>query len=1014
MEQKQEIIIDLEGLEKTEAFEEKDLIYHTEFEKLRKGILSLVAENKKAEKHQLRYQPCFFINGSRGSGKTTLLRALQKRVCSNEPGNARIHLLAEIDPTKLSDGENFFIYIISYVQKEIVDITKRCGDIDCRENLYELRREISKLAEGLAALIHQPGPMDNMGDAQFYVQESVEGGMSSAHLHSMFFSIVERFCKLIRVDALMIMVDDADMNFNKCRDVFETIRKYLLNRHMVFVFAGDLRLYTHVVRGMQMRHFGEMALKYDSERRKQRLNLLDDLEEQYIMKLFPINNHVRLSGFGRVMNQAGIRISYRDATNEQHEKDLKKYIDEYLPEKVTCYVPALMRKCLSMLHMRSALQLLACWTRNSYEGMSEKDACLAWSRGVALVTSHALMKYNIEPSNIYEGDLHTLISTIRHFVPKLKMGMDGAMLLHSVGSELNQLASFFLSTEVSRQVRSHQDQLYYMLVLFCMLQKDATTELTLQSNIVCETPLFYARQIASNFTALMLPVWKGTERLQKRFANGVVPLLSYDQIPNAKVQKRQSVHKCMAEMLETLEKKPDRDALLYYLAIVHSLSVIVENNRSYYCLSVYNMIAWAIQLLQVMSYSAEKRKDYIKDFTFNIRDIKSTVRYVEASGSYVGNEQSEDLLEELSDKFEKVLEQNDALVDDVVNKIEKWIEDCHEQKILVTTASMVNCWHAFMRESMLATKAARVISADARDLVMAGNLFAEYMSAWNKALEVGTEKITSLDEQKELAHINQLMNCPVWRIIKGVNPNQSEAEDTTLESVIRCFNQVNIGQVEILFNPSHLKSFYDSRLRMRKARMEYSLRNEIDELILEHRRKLMRWCDNEGEKVSSMLTEAVQNQMRKDTGNRFVSYDELSENEKMVFNNRVRYLMKRIKNRNDTNLNTFWQHLDNKKMEGVIHEFNEELSNQAKSLWEDMQHDLNQVSNEEEATKFIDLQIQEFANKHRHLIHVYREYAENETNMSVLTWKREYAEYVEETIKKLPKPTSRKKKKEQE
>ena len=133
----------------------------------------------------------------------------------------------------------------------------------------------------------------------------------------------------------------------------------------------------------------------------------------------------------------------------------------------------------------------------------------------------------------------------------------------------------------------------------------------------------------------------------------------------------------------------------------------------------------------------------------------------------------------------------------------------------------------------------------------------------------------------------------------------------------------------------------------------------------------MRWCDNEGEKVSSMLTEAVQNQMRKDTGNRFVSYDELSENEKMVFNNRVRYLMKRIKNRNDTNLNTFWQHLDNKKMEGVIHEFNEELSNQAKSLWEDMQHDLNQVSNEEEATKFIDLQIQEFANKHRHLIHVY-------------------------------------------
>ena len=75
---------------------------------------------------------------------------------------------------------------------------------------------------------------------------------------------------------------------------------------------------------------------------------------------------------------------------------------------------------------------------------------------------------------------------------------------------------------------------------------------------------------------------------------------------------------------------------------------------------------------------------------------------------------------------------------------------------------------------------------------------------------------------------------------------------------------------------------------------------------------------------------------------------------------------------------------------------------------------MNQVSNEEEATRFIDLQIQEFANKHRHLIQVYREYAENVMNMSILTWKREYAKYVEDTIKKLPKPTSRKKKKEQE
>lgn len=1011
MEQKQEIIIDLEGLEKTEALEAENLIYRSEFEILSNEIVSLVVENKKAKDRQLMYQPCFFINGSRGSGKTTLLRALQKKICDSKSDEPRIRLLAEIDPTELSEGEEFFVYIISFMQRMVDNIARSCDEDDCKDNLYALKRDIAKLTKGLAALIYQPGTMENMGDAQFYVQECVEGGMSSARLKNMFSDIAERLCKHIKVDALLVTVDDADMNFNKCRNVFETVRKYLLDKHMVFVFAGDLRLYTLVVRGMQMQHFGKVALRYDSERCQQRQDLLDDLEEQYIMKLFPIRNHVRLSDFGRVMNHGDISIKYRDALNEQRKDKLRDYLNRYLPDKVTCYVPGLMSKYLSILHTRSALQLLACWTRNSYEGMSEKDACLAWSRGVALVTSHALMKYNIEPSNIYEGDLHTLISTIRHFVPKLKMGIDGAMLLHSVGSELNQLASFFLSTEVSRQVRSHQDQLYYMLVLFCMLQKDATTEFTLQSNIVCETPRSYARQIASNFTALMLPVLKSEKRLQKYFANGVIPLLSHAQVPGDVVQKRQSVHECMDEMLKKLETNPDVDALLYCLSIIQSLSVIVENKQSYYCLSVYNMIAWTIQLLQIENYSPDKRKSYIKTVLFYIEDIKSTVRNVNAAGSFSGNEKSDDLMEVISDRLKHILEKNVTLVDEIVDKIDQWLSACQKQEILVTSASMVNCWNAFMRESMLATKAARVISADARDLVMAGNLFAEYMSAWNKALVEGTEKIKSLDEETSTNQVNQLKNCPVWTIIRRATLKKKEGADSALESVIRCFNQVNIGQVEILFNPSHLKSFYDSRLRMRKARMEYSLRNEIDELILEHRRKLMSWCDNEGEKVSSMLTEAVQNQMRKDTGNRFVSYDELSENEKM---NRVSYLMKRIKNRNDTNLNTFWQHLDNKKMEGVIHEFNEELSNQAKSLWEDMQHDLNQVSNEEEATKFIDLQIQEFANKHRHLIQVYREYAENVTNMSILTWKREYAKYVEETIKKLPKPTSRKKKKEQE
>ncbi|MBR6606311.1 MAG: hypothetical protein IKK92_10705 [Prevotella sp.] len=135
MEQKQEIIIDLEGLEKTEALEAENLIYRRDFEILSNEIVSLVVENKKAKDRQLMYQPCFFINGSRGSGKTTLLRALQKKICDTKSDEPRIRLLAEIDPTELSEGEEFFVYIISFMQRMVDNIARSCDEDDCKDNL---------------------------------------------------------------------------------------------------------------------------------------------------------------------------------------------------------------------------------------------------------------------------------------------------------------------------------------------------------------------------------------------------------------------------------------------------------------------------------------------------------------------------------------------------------------------------------------------------------------------------------------------------------------------------------------------------------------------------------------------------------------------------------------------------------------------------------------------------------------------------------------------------------------
>lgn len=997
MDTKQEVVIDLESLEKTEIFDEKNLIHQRHFCALRDMIFSRVEANLKAKKGTLLYQPCFFINGSRGSGKTTHLRALQRSLCRRTEqgveGKIRIEHLACIDPTELSEKENFFVYIISFIQKLMDKHRNNYMDDNRYEHVCALKKGINKLIKGLAGLMYHPGSMENMGEAQFYVQESLEGGVSSADLKEQFALMVEKMCELVQADALLVTVDDADMNFNKCRDVFETVRKYLLDKRMVFVFAGDLRLYSQVVRGMQMQHFGEMALRYDTQRARQRQQLLDDLEEQYIMKLFPISNRMRLRDFGVVMNHEDVKITYRDALKERQENKLKEYLNVTLPARVPCYVPNLMSRYLSILHTRSALQLLAYWTGNSHKDMSEKEACLCWSRGVSRVTSHALMKHQIDANDIYEGGIYTLVATIRRFVPKIKLGIEGAMLLHSIGSELDQLVSFFLSTEVSRQVKSYQDQLTYMLILFCMLKKDDVKNFSLQNNVVCGVPGAYERQIAANFTALMLPLCQERGILQKRFAHGVVPLFTFGVSGGGKELRRNSVFDAMRKIGEIVKQSDDKDTLLYYLALLHSLSLVVENNRSYYCLSVYNMLAVTIRLLRTANANPRSRRKHIRNTLLGIEDIKVTVRNVDVSDISAENELSEDLLQNIKEVLDFVLKNRNDLIELIVEEMEQWVNACQEQELLVTATSMANCWQAFIQQGMLVTKAAKITSTRTQELAVAGKLFANYMSAWSRVIVSCNERIKPEDAE------NQLQYCPLWCIVQKAANN--EKNESILEKAIRETNGINIGQIEIVFDERNIKSFYDSKLRNRKTRLESALQEESRELLRGQTTQLSGWCAAEMEQIQNMYTEAAYEQLNKMDDKYKLPYQDLPEREAGIIASYVETSMKNLKIYNEKSQNKLWLNFNEKVMKEIVHELQEELNLRGAQLWSRIQRDLRMSEGGDEAMQFIDNKLLDFFHSQRKLVWEYKETVEHSLNIQIIQWKRVYMKHVNATIRNL-------------
>lgn len=986
--QKEDPKIDLDALEKTEVLSPTELIHKEPFEELLKSIFNVVKKNNSASTKHLSHHPCFFINGSRGSGKTTLLRAVQKHVCENHTKGKRIHLLAEIDPTEFSDDEVFFVSLLSSIQKSIEEQQKPYKAEESRkEVLKELQKSIDLMVKGLAKLILKHGQLENMSDAQFFIQEEVEGGVCCAYLKEQFSNMAENLCKYLDVDALLVTVDDADMNFHKCQEIFETVRKYMLDKRMIFVFAGDLQLYSLVIRGMQINHFGKTSLRYDNERKLQRSLLLDKLEEQYIMKLFPLNNHVKLYSFGEIMQNNDLYITFLDTSETRQEIRLHQFLYRDMPEKVSCYIPGLSTKYISLLNTRSALQLISFWVHHSSPDMTREKAGVLWSKGVGLVVSHALIKHHIDMNSVRNGELHKLLSTIREFVREMKRGIDGAMLLPEIGTYSQQLASFFLFTEVARQVTTYKDLLTYILFLFPRLHKDEIKNISLQSNIICETEDEYDRQIAAYSTAIMLPGWEKNHDADKYFANGVIPLLSHKNDAKIEAMERHSLYDSLRSMGDKLSENPTPDALMYYLAILHSISHIVEGKNSYYCISVYNLLALTIRLLKASRTSAEDRTKRIRFILFSLHDIKSTVCHVDSDISFAKNDHMGDLISVINEKLHFINNQHIETVDATIEKIAQWIEKSQQQSILVTAKHIVSGWRSFINVCTLKTKAAKLFSVDPDDIVKAGSLFADYVSAMKTALT------SCCLEHHPQNNDNLLTDCPLWNTLISADC-----------SVATAFNKVNIGKVNTLLDLPSLKKMYNMKLQTQTIRQEYQMRENIDEVLQDTKRELSTWVKKQVSEVSFHYTKNLHEPLKPESKKLQQPYEEQKEKEASALQVQIEKTIKDIAKRNERSLHELWSSKINVLKETIVADFIVELTRRREEFWNYIQPDIRRLENEDRAMGLIDKHVTQFINNQRSLRWEFAELSENKVHMEIHKWKQTTLDYINKKVSSVGKP----------
>lgn len=826
MEKKDATVIDLDKLEKNAALTKEELIYMEECDSLCDTIREKVKNNVESARQtpeELVCQPCFFINGGRGSGKTTLLRAVRKHICAHDATTGeKIYELAAIDPTELAVTENFFIHILGRIQKSLLELKSMSALSDENKAHFRNAREsIQKMSKGLGLLLRRPGDGSNSTDSEFFVQQSVDDCVSGFELKQEFARLVETLCKLRNVDALLVTVDDADMNFNKCSEIFETVRKYLINARMVFVFAGDLKLYTMVVRGMQMRHFGKLLLEYDSDRKEHRFNLLDVLEDQYAMKLFPVENRESLSDFSGVLHR---KIKIKDS--EGKKIDLEHYLREHLASMVKEHYYPVIADFLRRLTTRSALQLIAYWVKNIRPGVAQPLSAV-WTEGIRQIAMQSLIKHKVDSLAIHHEGLPALIPAVIRHAQSLKHGVNGAALTSDMGDDSQKMVSFFLLSEVMRFVQSPASLLQYVLRTFPALES-TSDELSIEQHLYSEG----SRQWGAECTARMLPKMNLLESEGKLFANGVIPLLSQSQEVGYGSIARISAQNFVNKLIETVESHHDADVACAGLAICHSFSHVVERGRGLYCLSVFNLLNTVCLLMEIKQISEISLRESINDVLLGATTIPVVSR--QATSSSVDKRRIQDTSDvqvikggESCDFRKLRFSQINKEINQVVDRIYKWRINMKHEEIVVPPYELRNLWSSFILSCQLVTNSAKLESLDAKSLAQAGILFKRYLQAF---LEYGGQT-GSPQLRKLMIAIEECPLCEWW-----INAT----DDVSV--VFACCNQINIGPVQLHMTREDAENFVSMKLQTEEDTIRNHGEHYFENVVGNSKREMAEMC----------------------------------------------------------------------------------------------------------------------------------------------------------------------------
>lgn len=357
-----EIIININDANKAQKYQNENELFQIEaFKRVAEILKEHKVGNDTGDITDCRFHDTIFIDGDRGLGKTAFMINIEnyyKNIAKIE--TPKYIFLKPVDPTLLEHTEKFlgvvFGKIVEMVSKRLknncVDEDSYYFDDDCNiKSKFENQTKhcIDSYYKALENLSKSLGSVSSIENKQSDGIEEIASYKSSLKLEQYAHEFFHVVCKMFGVNAIVMLIDDVDMAFDKGFDVLEVVRKYLASPYLIPIVAGDIKLYREIVetkfmdkidfykdisaynqmksifekgclddkqlnKGWDISHLGcdhELLIQNRQELKDKKI-LLNHLVEQYLRKIFPNEYHIKLKDIFTILKENSVQVKLRN------------------------------------------------------------------------------------------------------------------------------------------------------------------------------------------------------------------------------------------------------------------------------------------------------------------------------------------------------------------------------------------------------------------------------------------------------------------------------------------------------------------------------------------------------------------------------------------------------------------------------------------------------------------------------------------------------------------------------